>query len=179
MGIIYFVRHGESLWNVEKRICGSIDIPLTDRGRAMAKETGEIIKKQGLVIHRVLSSPLSRARETAEIISSIIGIRVEVEPRLTEQNFGEWEGRKDFNKDEFVNAKKSFALSYNGGESMMKTAQRVYNLLDEIKEDASRNYLLVAHNGISRFIQSYFFDMTNDEFASFCVPNCSITEYII
>ena len=62
---------------------------------------------------------------------------------------------------------------------MLKTAQRVYNLLDEIKEDKDNTYLLVAHNGIYRMVQSYFTDMTNEEFASQKMPNCSVKVYEI
>ena len=104
---------------------------------------------------------------------------VEVDPRITEQAFGKWEGKILIGDMGFVEAKKSFAISYEGGESMLKTAHRVYSLLDQIKEDRDNKYLIVAHNGIARFVQSYFFDMTNDEFAAHQVPNCSVTEYEI
>ena len=179
MGTLYFVRHGESIWNVDKRVCGSIDVPLTQRGRDMARETGDEIKRRGLKIDRIISSPLKRAFETATIISSVIGVKVEEDPRISEQAFGKWEGKILIGDMGFVEAKKSFAISYEGGESMLKTAHRVYSLLDQIKEDRDNNYLIVAHNGIARFVQSYFFDMTNDEFAAHQVPNCSITEYEI
>ena len=62
---------------------------------------------------------------------------------------------------------------------MMRTAQRVYNLLDDVVKDKENTYLLVAHNGIYRMIQSYFFDLTNEEFASSKLGNCAIEEYEI
>ena len=62
---------------------------------------------------------------------------------------------------------------------MMKTAQRVYNLIDEVKKDRDHTYLLVAHNGIYRIIQSYFFDLTNEEFAMQSMSNCEIKVYEI
>ncbi|MBQ1491073.1 MAG: histidine phosphatase family protein, partial [Blautia sp.] len=55
--------------------------------------------------------------------------------------------------------------------------QRIYNLLDEIRQEEGKTYLLVAHNGIARFIESYFHDMTNEEFASFGVKNCEVVTY--
>jgi probable phosphoglycerate mutase len=61
---------------------------------------------------------------------------------------------------------------------MLQLAQRIYNLMDEIKaESDTKTYILVAHNGISRVIQSYFYDMTNEEYAAFGVKNCEILKY--
>ena len=56
-------------------------------------------------------------------------------------------------------------------------AQRIYNLIDDLKRDPEKTYLLVAHNGISRIIESYFHDMTNEEFASFGIRNAQVREY--
>lgn len=60
---------------------------------------------------------------------------------------------------------------------MLRTAQRVYNLLDEIQK-SDEVYLLVAHNGIARIVQSYFFDMTNEAFSSFGIGNCAAVKYV-
>jgi probable phosphoglycerate mutase len=109
-------------------------------------------------------------------ISHVIGVPVRIEPRLVEQNFGRWEGTA---RDglEFARAKENFADSYGGGESMMKTAQRIYNLIDDIEKEPEKTYLLVAHNGISRMIESYFRDMRNEEFAAFGIKNAEVREY--
>ena len=61
---------------------------------------------------------------------------------------------------------------------MLKLAQRIYNLLDELKEQPDKTYILVAHNGIARVVKSYFSDMTNEEYAAFGVKNCSVTEFL-
>ena len=60
---------------------------------------------------------------------------------------------------------------------MLRVAQRVYNLLDEIKNDKDKTYLIVAHNGIARIIHSYFNDMSNEEFANHSMKNCELLEY--
>ena len=61
---------------------------------------------------------------------------------------------------------------------MLHLCQRIYNLLDDIRKEADdKVYLLVAHNGISRVIQSYFYDMTNEEFAAFGIKNCELRKY--
>ena len=177
MGHFYFVRHGQTVWNVENKICGATDSPLTEHGRQQAAETGKNIVESGIKADEILYSPLSRAADTAKIISEMSGIPSREEPRLIEQNFGKWESTPRDGKG-FKTAKESFACRYEGGESMLQLAQRIYNLLDEIKQESDhKTYILVAHNGISRMIQSYFTDMTNEEFASFGVKNCQVVRY--
>ena len=176
MGHMYFVRHGETVWNVENKICGATDSPLTEKGHRQAIETGEKILEMGIHADEILYSPLSRAADTAIHISEISGIPARMEPRLIEQNFGKWESTPRNGKD-FIKAKENFCSSFEGGESMLKLAQRIYNLLDDIKADSSKTYILVAHNGISRMVQSYFYELTNEEFAAFGIKNCEVVRY--
>ena len=177
MGHFYFVRHGQTIWNVENKICGATDIALTDQGHEQAIETGKKILAEGIQADEILYSPLQRAADTAKHISEITGIPARVEPRLKEQNFGKWESTPR-NGVDFKLAKQSFVCSYEGGESMLRLAQRIYNLLDDIKaESDKKTYILVAHNGIARVIQSYFTDMTNEEFAGYGVKNCEVVRY--
>jgi len=177
MGHFYFVRHGETVWNVENKICGKTDSPLTDRGRQQAAETGKKLLEEGIQADEILYSPLSRAAETARIISEMTGIPCRVEPRLIEQNFGKWESTPR-TAPEFRKAKEKFACSHEGGESTLKLAQRIYNLLDDVKAASEeKTYILVAHNGIARVVQSYFTDMTNEDYAAFGVKNCQVVRY--
>ena len=123
----------------------------------------------------ILYSPLVRAKDTALHISEITGISAKEEIRLKEQNFGKYESTaRDGAK--FREAKKQFVERYEGGESMLQLAQRVYNLLDEVKA-SGKTCILVAHNGIARVVQSYFYEMTNEEYAAFGVDNCAILQY--
>ena len=175
MGHFYFVRHGQTIWNVENKICGATDIALTEFGHQQAVETGEKILKEGIQADEILYSPLVRAADTAKHISEMTGIPARPEPRLTEQNFGKYESTaRDGAK--FREAKKQFVERYEGGESMLQLAQRVYNLLDEVKA-SGKTCILVAHNGIARVVQSYFYEMTNEEYAAFGVDNCAILQY--
>lgn len=176
MKSLYFVRHGESEWNVADRICGTTDVALTKNGHKQAIETGETVLNSGIKIDMILYSPLMRAKDTAIHISNITGIPAKEEKRLIEQNFGRFEGTAPRKSKEFVEAKSQFANNYDGGESMLKLAQRIYNLLDELKED-NKVYMLVAHNGIARVVKSYFEDMTNEEYANYGVPNSTLTEF--
>lgn len=172
---IYFTRHGQTVWNVENKICGITDIALTEKGHQQAERLGDIIKNGGYEIDEILCSPLIRAHDTARHISEKTGIPLRVEPRLVEQCFGKFEGTAR-NGEEFLEAKRNFIDSYDGGETMMKLAQRIYNLLDELKND-EKVYLLVAHNGISRVVKSYFCDMENAEYARFGIDNCEVLEF--
>lgn len=174
---IYFVRHGQSEWNVANKICGASDIPLTQQGIEQAKSAGEKIKQMGIKIDEIRYSPLMRAACTAEEIARIINAPLIKEPRLTEQCFGKYEGTPR-DSEEFLVAKGEFINDFDGGESMLHLAQRIYNFLDDLKQNGGgKNYLLVAHNGISRVIHSYFYNMTNAEYAAYGVKNCQIVEY--
>ena len=175
MSYVYFVRHGQTIWNVENKICGATEIALTDLGHQQAIDTGKKILEQGIKADEILYSPLVRAKDTAIHISEITGIPAREEIRLKEQNFGKYESTPRHGA-EFEEAKKQFACRYEGGESMLHLAQRIYNLLDEIKA-SDKIYILVAHNGISRVIQSYFYEMTNEEYAAFGVKNCAVIRY--
>ena len=148
MHTLYFVRHGQTIWNVENKICGATDIALTDLGHQQAIETGKKILKEGIQADEILHSPLVRAAETARHISEVTGIPARMEPRLIER-----------------------------GESMLQVAQRIYNLLDDLKAEKDKTYILVAHNGIARVVQSYFYEMTNEEYAAFGVKNCAFMRY--
>lgn len=177
MGSVYFTRHGQTVWNVENKICGATDIELTELGHQQAEELGRKLAAENPGIDEILYSPLVRASETARHISEMTGIPMRMEPRLKEQNFGKFESTPR-NGEEFMEAKSHFLDHYDDGETMMHLCQRVYNLLDEIKEEAEeKTYLLVAHNGISRIVQSYFYDMTNEEFAHFGIKNCELRKY--
>ena len=173
---VYFVRHGESEWNVADRICGRTDSPLTEKGHLQAEETGRKIIESGVKADVILYSPLRRAKDTALHISAVTGIPAEEEPLLIEQAFGKWEGTSPRSSAAFKLAKQQFLSDHDGGESAFRLAQRIYNLLDRIAAD-DKTYILVAHNGIARVVKSYFSVMTNEEYASFGVPNCSVTAF--
>lgn len=177
MGYVYYVRHGETVWNTESRVCGSVDSPLTERGHQQAIAVGEKIVKEGLKIDEILHSPLSRAKDTARHISEITGIPMREEPRIVEQNFGHFEGT-DRRAKEFEDARSQFADRNGDGESMLQICQRVFNVLDEIKEESEEKvYLLVAHNGIARAVNAYFHSLSNEEYAAFRMDNCEIKKY--
>lgn len=174
----YFTRHGQTIWNVENKICGATDIALTELGRNQARELGKRINEENIHIDEILYSPLIRAADTAKYISEVTVIPCREELRLKEQNFGKYESTARDGK-EFAKAKMNFVDDFDGGETMLHLCQRIYNLIDDIKNDSEdKVYLLVAHNGISRVVQSYFNNMTNEEFSAFGIKNCELKKYI-
>ncbi len=177
---VYIARHGQTDWNIAQKVQGMTDIPLNEGGIKQAHELAESIKKSGIKFDKILHSPLMRAAETARIVAEENNIPLQAEPRLTEQNFGKWEGWKKVNGDSsFHEAKQCFFDKYETGESMARLSQRVYNLLDELKEKTGdETFLLVTHGGIARMVHSYFYDMTNEEFSGFQLKNCEIREYV-
>ena len=112
------------MWNVENKICGVTESPLTEYGREQARETGRKIIAEGIQADEILCSPLSRAADTAQLISEMTEIPCRVEPRLIEQNFGKWESTPRDGQN-FKKAKESFACSHEGGESTLRLAQKI------------------------------------------------------
>src|ERR1700738_2430472 len=97
---LIFIRHGETDWNAEGRMQGQRDIPLNDTGRAQARRNGTAIKaaKPEAVDFDFLASPLSRSRETMEIVRAAMGLPPDgyaTDDRLKELTFGTWEGLTD------------------------------------------------------------------------------------
>jgi probable phosphoglycerate mutase len=85
---VFVVRHGETTWSLSGQHTGVTDIPLTERGRAVARRLQPILAKPSFAL--VLTSPLGRARETCELAG--VGSQAAVEPDLVEWNYGEYEG---------------------------------------------------------------------------------------
>ena len=87
---LLLARHGESVWNAEKRFQGHTDIALSDRGRAQAEALGRALR--GYRVRAAYVSPFARARETAELALREIGVAPTIIEELRELSLGEWEG---------------------------------------------------------------------------------------
>jgi broad specificity phosphatase PhoE len=129
--VIVFVRHGETPPNREGLLLGRGDPELTERGRAQAKDLA--LALAGLGITTVLTSPLRRARDTASPIAAECGVPVEVDERLIEIDFGEWEGQPLASIDADLVARwhRDPDLAPPGGESLVVVAGRVAAFCNE------------------------------------------------
>lgn len=174
---IYVARHGQTTWNVENKVCGITDLELNEHGIEQAKKLAHTVAQNDIDI--IITSPLKRAVMTSEIVSEVCNIPIAIDERLTEQNYGIYEGI-DRNDPDFLNNKRNFAFKYPNGESMMQVAYRVYGLIDEIKTNyKNNNVLIVCHGGVSRIIHTYFTDVTNDEFFYYTHENAKLRHYIL
>lgn len=172
---LYVARHGQTRWNLENRVCGRTDLPLTEVGLEQAQLLAR--RTKDLKIDVIISSPMLRARQTAEPAAQIHGLKIMVDDRLIEQDYGIYEGVSRFDEG-FLANKRHFAFRYPGGESMMDVAHRVYGLLEELRQKyAGKNVLLVCHGGICRVIRTYFEDMTNEEYFQYSEENANIRSY--
>lgn len=158
--MIYLIRHGQTDWNIQKRIQGQTDIPLNENGRLQAMNMSEDICK--LNIKKIYSSDLARAKETAQIINKKMGVPIIYDKRLREINYGEKEGmlKKELTGkyDDIFNREPDKIKA----ESNIEVYRRIKSFLDEIKQQ-EENILVVAHAGALRMAMYY---ADNKEFES-------------
>ena len=111
---LYITRHGETMRNAEQRILGRTDDPLSEKGKQQAAELAE--KMKDIDIDLIFTSPLSRAKETAQTIADVKGMSLIVDDRLIETDFGDFEGRPR-NLEAYQAAKRDHFKRYPNGES--------------------------------------------------------------
>jgi broad specificity phosphatase PhoE len=148
---IMLLRHGESVGNAESRWQGQADYPLTETGRAQAHALAARWKRDGTKFDLVLTSPLVRARETAEILASALSSGVELEPLWMERDNGEFSGltasevRTKFPLPSFITPYDSVGNDGEGDwELFLRAGQALHSLLK--REPGS--YLIVSHGGL-------------------------------
>ena len=177
---LYVTRHGETEYSLKNIVCGSTDCPLTDSGREQAQKLADNIKNRNLHIGIIYTSPLVRALETAKIISKAVSVPFIVDNRLREQNCGAYEGKVQRDDKVFNAARQHFAARLNGGDSILRLAQRVYNFLDEIcASGANDTPLIVGHICVCMMMHTYFNEITNDEYFGYRLENCALAEYTL
>lgn len=149
--VITFLRHGESVGNAEQRYQGRADYPLTGAGRAQARALGERWLREGMKFDLAVTSPLVRAKETAEIIAGVLKVPVEADPIWMERNAGEiagltrTEALERFPEPEFRTPYDAFGQSGEGDwELYLRAGTAVHQLL---KRPAGK-YLIVTHGGL-------------------------------
>lgn len=165
--IFYFVRHGETDWNAERRLQGQLDTPLNDAGRRQSEQCGSTLR--GLIAARrktpadfaFTSSPLSRARETMEILRGGLDLPREgyaIEPRLAELSFGLWEGLTyaevralDYSALA-VRERDKWNFKPPGGESYAALLVRVRAWHADVNGDV----IVAAHGGVARVLMVLF-----------------------
>ena len=136
----FFIRHGETDWNKDGLAQGQADIPLNELGRAQADRARPLLA--GHSVARIVTSPLQRASETAEIVNRSLAVPVETHPGLMERSFGPFEG-KPFDKCWYESG------PGEGAEILSTFVERVVAALAEAL-DRPGPILVVSHGGVFR-----------------------------
>ena len=150
---ILAIRHGETLWNVDSRIQGHLDIGLNDTGRWQAERLGLALKDEPIAA--IYASDLSRAHDTALAVSRHTGVPVQAEPGLRERSFGEFEGRTFAEIETELPAQaqrwrqRDPAFTPAGGESLLMLEARVLSVAARLAaQHPGEQIALFAHGGV-------------------------------
>ncbi len=158
---LILVRHGQSLWNLEDRFTGWVDVPLTDQGREEARKAGH--RLAGIEIHVAYTSTLERAQETLRLMTETMGTSIPTirDKALNERGYGDLEGlnkartAEKFGKEQVHIWRRSYDVPPPNGESLEMTAARTLPFFERcILGDIQlgKNVLVVAHGNSNRSI---------------------------
>lgn len=175
--MIYLVRHGESESNISRRFSGVTDVELTETGALQAVKAGK--KLRGKTIDNIFSSPLKRAKNTAEIIADEIGFNkkdIIIENRLTEVNFGifenlTWEEILEQYAEEterWIEFKHKY--KFPKGEGYDDIIDRVSGFMNKVPD----NSLILTHYGVIQGILLYYKIVDDNTLWNYQISNCDI-----
>ena len=163
---LYLVRHGETEWNADNRVQGSIDIPLSQKGKNQAASLAQYLKELPKP-QKIYCSNLKRAIQTAKTLAEILSVPdIEENPLLREINCGLWEGRfidelmNDYPQEYAMWRLNSF-FKCPEGESVDDVRSRVEEFFVEKKNELSsfETVLIVAHGILNRAVLSFIMDL--------------------
>lgn len=172
MAQLILVRHGQSLWNLENRFTGWVDVPLTAQGEEEARKAGTSL--QGHRIEVAYTSALTRAQETLRIILETMGATVPVirDQALNERHYGDLQGlnkddlRRQYGDEQVKIWRRSYDVPPPNGEALKDTAARTLPFFDrcilgDIRQ--GKNVLVVAHGNSNRSIVMKLDNLTQAE----------------
>ena len=175
MTTFFLVRHGETEWNVERRIQGWADSPLTSLGLAQAEAHGQLLGKFG--IDRIIASPLGRAMQTIAPIVRETNVPAEYDVRLREVCMGDWSGRTSLELQSLYldqwQARQDDPEGYcpPNGESRLDVKRRVAPLIAEINDDSHQEVVLVSHGITIRVLLDLLLGFSDHTRQNLRVPN--------
>ena len=184
--LLYILRHGETDYNLESRIQGQRDTPLNQNGIRAAELTGKALGE--ICFDRVISSPLTRAKQTAEIILSQnrrSRTEIETDDRLMEISFGEWEGRRSLPElneipEELFRLFLHDPMSFPGapgGETVREVIDRTNTFLRELlsdEENGGKTILLSTHGCAMRALLQMVYGDGDDFWHGGAPKNCAL-----
>ena len=184
-GSLYIIRHGKTDWNEQHILQGKTDIPLNEEGIRMAKEA--CVKYSDIQFDIAFCSPLIRARETARLFLEGRDIKVQIDDRLREMNFGIYEGVKDSFNDPncyvnvFFKEPEKYLEAPEGGESITDLIERTGEFLEErvyplLKE--GKDILIVGHGAMNSAIILQVKNLPLKDFWKEGIENCRLIKLI-
>ena len=174
--MIFLIRHGQTEQNHRRLLAGRGDYALNEEGIRQAREAGKWLRERNICFDVVYSSPLGRARHTAEIVAP--GVEIRVDERLIEMEFGPYEGMDLTNPAPEV--KKFFSdFEHNpappGMERLDQVTGRLGAFLEELKpEAAEKNILLSTHAIAMKGALSYLTPPGHESYWSKYIENCAV-----
>jgi len=179
-GRLFLLRHGETEWNRARRVMGRRPIPLCVAGRAQLATLAPHLG--GLGIEAIWTSPVMRARETAEIVAATLGgLPIREDERLSEVRYGAWEGRSfpELLDDPAYHAFHRDPLRARvpgGGETLLEVRERVFAAAaDALAETAGGHPLLVSHGDPLRLLLAACLAIDPEEFRRIRVDNGALS----
>lgn len=172
---LYIVRHGEVPHNALRQYNNENE-DLNENGIRQANELQEKIRNINYDI--IISSPLLRAKHTAQIIN-VNNKEILINDKLKERDPGNLSGKPltVTNRDEYWNY--NTTITYGTSENIRDFFMRVYNFLDDLKKEDYESVLIVAHSGVSKAFNGYFEGIKDGMFLDRGLKNCEIKEYEI
>ncbi len=177
---LILVRHGETDSNVKGTYLGWTDVPLNAHGIEQANAAKEKLK--GMMLNGIYSSPLQRARHTAEIINENFGMEILLAEGLKERNFGAWDNLtykeivSGFPQEHELWVKDWANYCMKDGESSVQAYSRVVGFIEElVKSHKEGTFLIVTHLGCVRKILSHLLGMGLEGSWHFKVDNAGIS----
>lgn len=158
MTFLTLVRHGQTEWNLQRRIQGSTDIPLNDTGREHAADAAALLRDT--THHAIYASPLTRARQTAEIIAQDLGLGdLTLSPDMREREFGDAEGML---VTDYLAKFGDWHSDVPGAERLSEVRDRALTALDRIARTerersapTARSVIVVTHGGVIRALLNH------------------------
>lgn len=176
---LYMMRHGETVWNTERRYQGMTDIELSDTGIRQARCAAERFKN--IDIDKIYCSPLKRAMATAKPIADEKKLDIIPEENFREICFGDWEGMtvSELTRkygEEYMNfIKEPHKYGFPGECTIDKVIERMKPSLDRIIKNESGNILIISHGGIIRLMIMYIMGLDNSWFTKMWINNTAIS----
>lgn len=177
------VRHGETAWNAEHRVQGQLDVPLNAVGLAQAEAVGRALG--GEKFDAIYSSDLSRARQTAEPVSGLLGLPIELDPGLRERHYGIFqtltypEVRVRYAEDWARFERRDPLFSFRTGESLEDFSQRSLSIVNRIaRTHPGKHILIVTHGGVLNEIHRHIHNTPVSAPRDFRIPNCGINRVV-